>query len=48
MKNLSESAFIYESIHKIIEIQYYSKLTSLYQTIYSGEFGRNESHNIKF
>ena len=50
MKNVLEFGFVYESIHKIIKIQYYAKITqyygkiSLYKTIYFGQFSQDKAY----
>ena len=52
MKNVLEFGFVYESIHKIIKIQYYAKITqyygkiSLYKTIYFGQFSQDKAYSI--
>ena len=44
-KNVFDSGFMHESIHKITKIQYYTKMTSLYQTKYLTKFGRYKAYD---
>ena len=42
MRNVLESDFLFESIHKIIKTEYYAKMTSLFRVKYFGEFDRDK------
>ena len=48
MKNILESGFIYESIHKIIKIQYYAKITVFTRLIIYLVNLVEIKHNIEF
>ena len=49
MINILELGFMREFIHKFIRIQYYTKMNSLYRTIYFAKFDRDKAylkHNV--